>query len=170
MLATISEATHGHEANQHSSRAWEFTQLWQDRSVTHTCQTSHDRVKATPMFDVETGPLVTSEPVIVEIPEKKSMIDYVKLLDPDLLKESVIEPDPFVPYCTKPDISKAETREERQVLFRELPKLYKEFNECKKREEKDRILWEREQEASLPKRIAEEKERKINIIGEALDS
>ena len=78
MLATIAEATHIREVGQTNSKAWEFTQLWQDRSVSHTCQTSHDRVKATPMFDVETGPLVTSEPVTVEIPEKESMIDFVR--------------------------------------------------------------------------------------------
>ena len=51
----------------------------------------------------------------------------------------------------------------------ELPRLYKEFNECKDREELDRIQWERDQEASLPIRIAEEKQRKINVIREALE-
>ena len=74
-----------------------------------------------------------------------------------------------MPLCTKPDISKAETREERQELLMELPRLYKEFNQCKEREEEDRIQWEIDQEASIPLRIAEDKQRKINVIREALE-
>ena len=34
------------------ARTWEFIQVWQTRSVQHTCQTAHDRLKDTPKFDL----------------------------------------------------------------------------------------------------------------------
>ena len=51
LFVTIAQAVHTREALIEESSAWEFVQVWQDKSVNHTCQAAHDRVKATPKFD-----------------------------------------------------------------------------------------------------------------------
>ena len=63
------------------------------------------------------------------------MLSFLRKLDPTLFEQVVIEPEPFVSKCVKPDMAKATNREERMRIFKELPRLHREFNECKDREE-----------------------------------
>ena len=109
------------------------------------------------MFDQESGPLVTNEPIGIEIPKQESMINFIQQLDPVLFEKIEIEPEPYVLTCVKPGMVKADTREERMQQMMELPRLYKEFNKCKEREEEERFQWDHAQEISVPLRIIEEK-------------
>ena len=95
------------------SRTWEFMQVWQDRTISHTCSTSHDRVKSTPKFNLNTLHLVDSDPekeeIIIE--QKITTIgadvfaieDPVPIptleLDPALFEEIVIEIQPYESRC-----------------------------------------------------------------------
>ena len=117
-------------------------QIWQDRSIHHTCSSSHDRLKSTPSFDLnsllygtsggndefefEEFEYVPSRTIVaIENPVPISALE----LDPTLFTEIVIKIEPYQSRCgpepVKPRYSRSSWQAVQQMRqFRTITRNY----------------------------------------------
>ena len=109
LLTTIAQAVAMREVLDEEvsdSQTWEFAQVWQDRSVRHTCSAAHDRVKATPQLDLNLmgSPVTSTEPNSPAVEEELEPLPPLKL-DPKLFERITVRLEPFKSKCAKPKLN-----------------------------------------------------------------
>ena len=88
------------------SKTWEFVQVWQDRSVRHSCSAAHDRAKATPQLDLNLlgGSVTSTAPTSPAAEEELEPLPPLEL-DPKLFERITVKLEPFKSKCVKPRYS-----------------------------------------------------------------